>query len=332
MAYTKPIDIDYNKIYQSNSCGPFRIIQNLGRDKKSRLYVRIKFIDTGTEKDVRYDLACRGSINDDLYGIDFNKIYYSTYSGPYKIIEFAGRPHEGSDGSRKQAKIRFLNTGHETVVQLRQAQSGQVSDKTLKKEDRKFPTNISREEHDKLIDAILRDRWRAMMERCYNSNNSSYYKYGAIGVKVDSFWHYVENYLLSVRQIRGFVKFYNDPLHYNLDKDYKQLNIPREKRVYSPYTCIWLHEYDNANLYYMENHDPKELYGVKRLSTKKEQYLVQFSINGERKEFGVYSNILAAASVYEFYYFYYHPFDMIPLINKNLQTMSLDEAMKYKIR
>ena len=81
MAGKPRIEINYDIVYQSNSCGPFKIIENMGRDERSRLFVKIKFLETGTEKITRYDIAMAGKINDDLFNIDFNKIYYSTYYG-----------------------------------------------------------------------------------------------------------------------------------------------------------------------------------------------------------------------------------------------------------
>lgn len=60
MAGKPRIEIDYNTIYQSNSCGPFKIIENMGRDERSRLFVKVKFLETGTEKITRYDIAMDG--------------------------------------------------------------------------------------------------------------------------------------------------------------------------------------------------------------------------------------------------------------------------------
>lgn len=75
MAGKPRINIDYDKVYQSNLYGPFKIIENLGRDKRSRLFVKIKFLNTNIEKIVRYDIAMDGKITDDLYNIDFEKTY-----------------------------------------------------------------------------------------------------------------------------------------------------------------------------------------------------------------------------------------------------------------
>ena len=157
------IQIDFDKIYESNSCGPFKIIKDLGRNERSRLFVRIKFLNTGTEKDIRYDIAMDGKVIDDLYGIDFNHVYNSIYYGPYKIIKYIGR----NDESKKVVRIKFLNTGYEYNVLLRVAKSGEVRDYTVCRENRIF-TPSSAEEHENYIRRILYGRWHSMMDRCYN--------------------------------------------------------------------------------------------------------------------------------------------------------------------
>ena len=50
------ININYEKIYTTKNYGNYRIIQNLGyMNNDSRLWVRIKFLFTGYEKNIRYD-------------------------------------------------------------------------------------------------------------------------------------------------------------------------------------------------------------------------------------------------------------------------------------
>lgn len=61
------------KIYQSNYCAPFKIVEDLGR-RNSRLYVKIKFIETGAEKEISNNLYQVS------FSIDGNKISFGTYS------------------------------------------------------------------------------------------------------------------------------------------------------------------------------------------------------------------------------------------------------------
>lgn len=64
------IDIDYTKIYNSNTCGKFKILYELPHRKSGTIYkrrVRIKFINTGTIKDVDLLVAINGKVNDPYY-------------------------------------------------------------------------------------------------------------------------------------------------------------------------------------------------------------------------------------------------------------------------
>lgn len=153
MAGKPRIEIDFNKIYQSNYCGPFKIIEDLGR-RNSRLYVKIKFIETGTEKEVRYDIALAGKVLDDLNNIDFNKTYNSIYYGPFKIIKYIGRNYE----SKRIVKIKFLNTGYESDVLFRSVLSGKVKDYSVKNSERKIDNSIDNITYDDYIISILHNR------------------------------------------------------------------------------------------------------------------------------------------------------------------------------
>jgi len=56
--------IDYDKIYHAET-GDYKIIQNLGYDKKTqRRYVKVKFLDTGTERVVDYYNALKCVVKD----------------------------------------------------------------------------------------------------------------------------------------------------------------------------------------------------------------------------------------------------------------------------
>lgn len=296
----------------------------MGRDQKSRLYVKIKFINSGTEKIVRYDLAIEGKVSDELYEIDFNKIYNSMYYGPFKITEYKGRNSE----SKRIVKIKFLNTNYECDVLFKYVKTGQVIDKSVNIKDKQISKNVSLEEYNNFIVKILHSRWSAMMQRCYNSNNIKYYEYGAIGITVCDKWKTFDGYLSTIHLVKNFNKFYNDPLNYHIDKDYLQQDINPKNKIYSPETCIFLSAIDNDNLSMKNNHIEGEYYGVKKISENKFQVL--FSLNGTRKYFGTYSNIIAAANMYNYYYLMYHNFDLIPLLN-NVEIMTYEEAQKYLI-
>ena len=318
--YKGKIILDFDKIYSSNSYGTFKIIEDIGKDQRSRQLVKIKFLDTGTEKVVRYDLAMAGRVSDELYGIDFNKIYESWYYGKYQIVSYVGMAD-----SRKIVRIRFLNTGYEYDVQLKQVKNNEVRDATIEYHDKVLP---SYERYNEFIIFLLTRKWKSMMQRCYNSRSLSYVGYGSIGVTVCEEWKNLDNFLSSIQTVPNFNKFYCNPANYQLDKDLFQQNIPRKERIYSPNTCIFLSIVDNANLAIMLNSNDK-IYGIKSLGNGK--YRVEFSIRGEKHRFGTYSNIIAAANAYNHFYVNYAEYEYIPLINTTFPYMSYEETQKYLV-
>lgn len=323
MAGKKRIVIDFNKVYKSNSCGDFMIIEDLGRDQGSRLYVKIKFLETGTEKVVRYDIAMAGKVIDDLYGIDFNTVFDSMYYGKFKIIAFVNRNHE----SKKIVRIKFLNTGYEYNVNLKQVKIGTVRDYSVDYQNKTF--NPSIDNHDIFISTILHARWKAMISRCYNPNDDMYSEYGALGVTVCDLWRNVDNYINTVKFVKNYNKFYINPYKYQIDKDFLQQNVPKGERVYSPDTCMFLSIIDNANLSMKEKHIDGSLYGVRVVGT--DRFQIIFSINGKKYNFGTYSNLIAAANEYNYYYSIYSDYEYVPLFNENIPFMTREEARKYLI-
>lgn len=168
-----------------------------------------------------------------------------------------------------------------------------------------------------------------MMQRCYNINDKKYSEYGSLGVKVCDRWKNFDNFVSDVMLLENFIYFYNYPNLYQLDKDYLQFNLPKSERVYGPGKCIFLSIYDNANLAIMENHTKGSFYGVSEISNN--LYLLSFSIDGNKISFGTYSNILAAANAYNYYYKLYSKAKLVQLLNENIEYMSFEETKKYLI-
>ena len=171
------INIDFNKIYSTKEYGEFKIIDNLGYiNNDSRLWVKIKYLTTGYERNVRYDALYANNLNtqDPCYP----KIYNVAYIGE-------------NVGARNVYKTDY-------------------------------------------------DRWIKMISRCYNKNDKDYKNYGGKGITVCDRWLNFSNYFYDIKLLPGYHFKQIYPKIYQLDKDYLQQNIPKEKRVYSPETCVWL--------------------------------------------------------------------------------------------
>ena len=128
---TDNVIIDFDKVYQSNNYGTYKIIADEGRNERGTRIVRIQFIDTGYESTVTYSHAISGGVRDHIAfnkknAIDFNKIYQSKNYGPFKIL----RQVRSKNGSRR-VEIQFINTGAISEVYVSSAKLGQLRDPSV---------------------------------------------------------------------------------------------------------------------------------------------------------------------------------------------------------
>ena len=264
-----------DKIFHSNNYGDFKIIADIGRDKHYMRIVRVRFIATGYEYDVRYDAVQEGTVKDPTYFMYTvkDKIFHSNNYGDFKIIENLGFT---KDKKHRVLRIKFLNTGAEAIVKYDDVVNGEVKDPTYntKYHARQIIGPIQMQNIEKQLNII----WRDMMDRCYNNNIPSYKSYGAKGVTVAPEWHDFNIFERDVINIPGWVNKFNDPVNYNLDKDLLQYFLPHSMRVYSKDTCIWLNRMINqrlminganvVNVFYNSIYQVDNLYYVKTLTSE----------------------------------------------------------------
>lgn len=234
-------------IYSTKNYGDVRVLEDLGRINKKHI-IKIVFINTNNIQEVELYELKRGNIKDNkackklVY--DPKEIYHSNNYGDFKIIEDLGFLQYAV----RYIKIRFVDTNYETIVTYNNARIGNVKDVMR-------PTvygvgYIGTEDiiEANSIDKILYHRWINMLSRCYNINDKNYDSYGGIGVYVDDDWLNFNTYRNDVKLIHGFNLFESNPKLYHLDKDYLQLQISHNKRIYSKYTCIWMDSISNSQL------------------------------------------------------------------------------------
>lgn len=250
------------------------------------------------------------------------RVYQSNTCGPFIILN--------TNGSK--VDIQFVNTGAIVTVLKDNAINGRVADPLLNGKRSSNDYNINRfDNYEHHINNLLKMMYKHMMDRCYNNKAKKYDSYGLKGVTVCDRWkNDINNFLQDARKIDGFDKFYAKPYLYELDKDYKQLNIPKCNRVYSLETCIFLYFKDNQNLRIIDNKDSyrDKYYGVEH--TKAGNYYARIKINGVRYNIGTFSNPIAAANAYNYWHMYYHDFELIPLLN-NVPYMPPNEFIKYNV-
>jgi len=244
-----------NKIFKSKHYGEFIVLNEEPRSKASKhdRRVKIRFLNTGNEYVVQLGNALLGNVRDSghpdpstpriyqIQPVDYDRVYDTIYNGQFKIIHDYGYNYPGRKD--RMVRIKFIDTGYETDVSLKNISDGYIKDK--------FKNNKTSINNNSFIDfenRLLYTRWNLMMSRCYNNNDKNYKIYGGLGVKVCDRWHDFNNYKNDVKIMYGYNLFISNPNMYQLDKDYIQLILPIYMRVYSPETCIWLDKYSNCTL------------------------------------------------------------------------------------
>lgn len=304
-----------NKQFDSKY-GPYIIKENMGYDNNGCILVKIVFLISNGCAVTRLSRALHGRVRDPYYGINFNKIYYSDNYGAYKILEV----YNGKAGVGTKAKIKFISTGFEDIVELFHAKNGDICDK-LANHTTPIDTNIlSDYDRAEKINRYKYNVWREMIKRCTNKNASNYKFYGGIGVTVCNEWMDFNNFSKTICMVEQYEKWCRFPTLYNLDKDYLQLSIPKNMRIYSPKTCIFLYYIDNINLAKIEykqnyqNNISSKYFGVHQETNS--TYSVSISVNNTSIYLGTFDDEIVAANVFNHFQEYYHNYELVPLLNK----------------
>lgn len=183
--------------------------------------------------------------------IDYvGKIFDSKNCGKFKVLrELIGI---GFSKGQRVFEIEFLDTGYRTSVTTSAFRSGEVKDRSLRSVyDTGYTGNLEGIEGPDI--RMFYKIWSGIIDRCYNTANKSHHSYGALGVRISEDWLCFANFYRDTIFLYGYRNKINRPNMYHLDKDYLQLNIPKDKRVYSRETCMWVSMYENALLKGREN-------------------------------------------------------------------------------
>ena len=163
-----------------------------------------------------------------------------------------------------------------------------------------------------------------MINRCYNKNNSDYYLYGGMGVRVDERWFNFSNFFEDAKLLPGYEYKIKYPTMYQLDKDYLQLSIPKSERIYSINTCLWISKYDNIIIMNREHHGSSGYYGV---FFKDGVYCTRIN----NVIYGRFTNAEAAANLFNYLYpLYKNEFNNIQILN-NVTPIPFNELEKYAV-
>lgn len=227
------------------------------------------------------------------------------------------------------AKIRFMKTGYETNVLLRNIAKHNVRDPyypiihgvacigNTSNTTGKNPRDLK----------LLFKHWISMINRCYDNNDISNYK--DIGITVCDRWLCFENFENDAKYLPGYEDMINNPnVKYHIDKDYLQQGVPANQKIYSPETCIWTTAYFNETQAIIDNKHKciNQYYCVNALPNGNHRVRIFNRFTKQPQECGVYTNEIAAANIANFYNKNYGN----PYLINNVPYMNIGDCLQYR--
>lgn len=244
------------------------------------------------------------------------RIYDSKY-GKFQIIDEAG--YNGYDNV---FVVKFLNTGYITEAAYSTIRKGGVKDYLSPSIYNIGYLGSDINVTDKKYNIYYRS-WSDMIRRCNDIFDENYQDYGQIGVSIDPDWYNFTTFYHDCQLLPNYLKKEKYPDRYQLDKDYLQFDIPKEKRIYSKYTCIWISDIDNIILRNIENSN-NQYYGV---LYNNHAYCTKI----KNKIYGRFTIPEAAAYLYNILYPIYVPkdeFHDIVILN-HVRSFTYEELLSY---
>ena len=259
--------------------------------------------------------------------LDYNKIYYNTQNKAFKIEKELEPKYDNNGKIVRKVLIRFIESGYETETFL-----SKLNNDLVPITDYLLPTVCGvgivgyadpEQNHS------MYKRWTGMIARCYDPDNHRYNAYGARGVRVCDRWIRFDYFLEDLPYLPGYQDMINNPdAKYELDKDILQQGIPVNQKVYSPTTCMFVPQTQNIIQRIIDNKQNcinTQYYGVQ--ITEAGTYTVRIRVGNDMVPYGTYTNIIAAANVYN----HYAKVNGKQLFN-DVEYMDIEECMKYLVR
>lgn len=185
--------------------------------------------------------------NNSNFSIYLGKSYEDPTYGICRVIKDYGFIHDYPGGDKaKKLRVRFDNTGYETDVLASQLRPNGIKDPYAK-----TVHNLGylggEYGNTRVKDFKIYNTWKNMIARCYDKNDKNYKNYGAHGITIDNTWFNFSNYYRDIKSLDNYSEYVNST-EYQIDKDFKQQDIPLEGRKYSPVTCTIIKSEANVKL------------------------------------------------------------------------------------
>jgi len=316
--FNTSVDPFIGTVRESLRYGPYKILDMVA----SYRYV-IQFIYSGCIRVTEKRRIIENKILDQWHAINPKIIHYSNNYGPFIILKIINNDaHSKTD----LFHIKFLETGTEKLVKPDAIIRGTILDenaiRTQILDITLIQPNFIKPRLNKYKNAI----YNSMIRRCTIESSDKYKNYGKIGITIDPYWlESSDNFYNDMPLIENYNKWERFPNLYQLDKDYKQFYKPKNERIYSRASCIFLHRYDNINLRTIENHNPNKYFGVYKITDNR--YEVCFNVDDIKYHFGYFDNEIFAAAVYNYFYEKIHPYELVPVLNQNIPNFPIQEIV-----
>lgn len=263
--------------------------------------------------------------------IDFDKIYTSKRAGDYKIIREVEPERINGGPLRRMVEIKFIKTGYKCIISLSKARSGGVKDPYAPTVCGIGCVGILDDELQERYTQRTYNLWASMLSRCYNQSDNNYVSYGAKGVRVSDRWLMFENFLRDLPSLPGYYEYIKNPSKYNLDKDYKQQGIPKNQRIYSVETCMFISVGDNELIRAMDNkvngNCSSQYCGVRKRQSGSFESFIMY--NSNRIFIGTFSDEIAAANAYNYFYAICRKDSQLNVVPNNVPYMPPYEWINY---
>ena len=218
---------------------------------------------------------------------EVGKVYPTTKSGDIEIIEYI---------NANKVLVKFVNTGEEKLVRMKEVRKGNVFDRQLP--IRKGVGIIGDGAYKTKIDGEYTKEfslWKDMIDRC-DIKQTKYPAY--VNVTVCESWFKFQNFAEWCNNQKGFMVKDEKGNMFDLDKDI----LVKGNKVYSPETCCFVPREINATLTLRRNFRGGLPIGVSKFyvkSTGKTRYEGNISIDKRITSLGSYDSPQEAFQAYK---------------------------------
>jgi len=173
------------------------------------------------------------------FGVDTSglvgRVFDSSSWGSYRVLREYRLPRSPESSSTRLAfDVQFTRTGYISAGVVKAAVlRGQIRDPYVPVFLGVACTGDTSRFDKKVVD-LLKETWKGVIKRCYDSNHVGYSRYGGRGVFVDRRWLVFEYFIEDVQCLPNWLLKLDHPDDYMLDKDFYGSN------KYGPETCLWL--------------------------------------------------------------------------------------------